>query len=99
MIRPLLKAIIASALLSASSIAQDPGALEKLSPQQHRLLMPVHARVLDELKKQDAELEPLLAAMKSASGEKRMDAMAAILSKLIEQRKALIEKIAGHLDR
>ncbi len=99
MIKSLLTALITCALLSASSSAQDPGAMEKFSPKQHRLMMPVHAKILEEQKKQDAALEPLLAAVNSKSGEKRMDAMAAVLRKLIEQRKTTIQMIAGHLDR
>lgn len=61
--------------------------------------MPRHARLLEEQKKQDAELEPLLAAMKDATGEKRVDALIAVVNKLIEQRKTMQEKVAGFLDR
>ena len=96
---PILTVLTACALLGATAFAQDPGFIQKLDPQKHRELMPRHARMKEEQKKQDAELEPLLAAMKDATGEKRVDALIAVVQKLIEQRKAMQEKVAGFLDR
>ena len=43
----------------------------------------------EEQKKMDAELQPLLDAMNSATGEKRVDALVAVVNKLVEQRKAM----------
>jgi hypothetical protein len=94
-----LTILTACALLGAVSFAQDPGFMQKLDPKKHRELMPRHARMMEEQKKQDAELEPLLAAMNDATGEKRVDALIVVVHKLIEQRKAMQEKIAGFLDR
>ena len=97
--KSILITLIASALLSAACFAQEPGFIEKLDPQKHRELMPIHVKMREEQKKQDAELEPLLAAMNAATGEKRMDALIAVVNKLVEQRKAMSEKVASHLDR
>ncbi len=96
---PILIVLTACALSSAASSAQDPGFMEKLDAKKHRELMPRHARMLEEQKKQDADLEPLLAAMKDATGEKRVDALIAVVHKLIEQRKAMQERMAAFIDR
>lgn len=97
--KSIFTAVTTCALLLVASIAQDPGFMHKGGPQKHRELMPIHARMQDEQKKQDAELEPLLAAMNAATGEKRVDALIAVINKLVEQRKAMQEKIVQHLDR
>ena len=97
--KTIITLITACALLSAASFAQDPGFMEKLDAKKHRELMPRHAKMQEEQKKQDAELAPLLAAMNDATGEKRVDALIAVVNKLVEQRKAMHEKMAGFLDR
>ena len=97
--RSTLTILAASALLVAASFAQDPGFMENLDPQKHRELMPRHMQMLKEQKKQDAELKPLLDAMNSAKGEDRVDALVAVVNKLVEQRNAMHEKMARYLDR
>jgi hypothetical protein len=42
-------------------------------------------------KEQDAELDKLVADMNSAPADKKVDAIAAVLTKLVEQRKAMHE--------
>lgn len=96
---PIVSILTASALLTSASFAQAPDPMQKLDPQKHRELMPIHARMLEEQKKQDAELAPLLAAMNAASGEKRVDALITVVNKLVEQRKAMQEMMAGSLGR
>ena len=97
---PSLTVLTACALLlGAVSLAQDPDFIKKLDPKKHRELMPIHILMQGEQKKQDAELDPLLAAMNAASGEKRVDALIVVVNKLVEQRKTMQEKIAGFLDR
>src|SRR5271167_2346439 len=44
-------------------------------------------------KDQDAELDKLVSEMNSASADKKLDAVAAALTKLVEQRKALHEQM------
>ena len=79
-----LTILTACALLSAASLAQDPGFMQKLDGQKHRELMPVHARMMELQKKHDAELKPLLKTMNTADGEKRVDAMIAVIKRLVE---------------
>jgi hypothetical protein len=49
--------------------------------------------MMSDWKDQDAELDKLVAEMNSASADKKLDAVAAALSKLVEQRKALHEQM------
>jgi hypothetical protein len=44
-------------------------------------------------KDQDAELDKLVAEMNSASADKKLDAVAAVVTKLVEQRKAMHEQM------
>jgi len=44
-------------------------------------------------KEQDAELDKLVAEMKSAPAQKKLDAVAALLTQLVEQRKAMHEQM------
>lgn len=97
--KSILTVFTTCALLGAASFAQDPDFIKKLDPQKHRELMPIHVLMQGEQKKQDAELEPLLAAMNAATREKRVDALIAVVNKLVEQRKAMQEKVASFLDR
>jgi hypothetical protein len=48
---------------------------------------------------QDTEIDKLRAEMNAATGDKRVDAIVAVLNKLIEQRKTMNEMIAPHLDK
>ena len=44
-------------------------------------------------KDQDAELDKLIEQMNSAAPEKKLEAMAAVVTKLVEQRKAMHEQM------
>jgi hypothetical protein len=44
-------------------------------------------------KDQDAELDKLVAEMNSAPADKKLDAVAAVVTKLVEQRKAMYEQM------
>jgi hypothetical protein len=37
--------------------------------------------------------------MNAATGEKRVDAIVAVLNKVVEQRKAMLAEMAAHLDK
>ena len=51
------------------------------------------------MKAQDAEIDKLVTEMNSATADKKMDAMAALLTKIVDQRKAMHEKMAStHMD-
>ena len=60
----------------------------------HAQLAEMHQKMEAEMKAQNAEIDSLVAAMNSATGEKKVDAVAAVVSKLVEQRKAMQEKMA-----
>jgi hypothetical protein len=91
--------VIAGLLQSATLFAQDPKAMGEMDKQKHRELMPVHAQMIEEQKMQDAEIEKPRADMNAATGGKRVDAIVAVLNKLIEQRKAMHDKTAARLDK
>ena len=73
--------------------------MKGMDKQKHREMMPVHAKMIEEQKMQDAEIDKLRGEMNAATGDKRVDAIVALLNKLIEQRKTMNEMIAPHLDR
>jgi len=89
----------ATALGAMSAPAQKPDTMPQMDPKLHRDLMPVHARLMEEQKRQDAEMAELLAEMNRAKGEQRIDAVVAVVNKLIEQRKATQERMAALLDK
>jgi CCR4-NOT transcriptional regulation complex NOT5 subunit len=52
-----------------------------------------------ELKKQDTELEKVQSDLKSASGEKKIDALTAAVNTLIEQRRHINKQMEQHLEK
>jgi hypothetical protein len=50
-------------------------------------MMEWHQKMMEKIKTQDAELDKLVQQMNSAQGDKKVDAIAAILNKLMEDRK------------
>jgi len=72
--------------------------MQGMDQKKHREMMPKHAKMMEEQKAQDAEIEKLQAEMNAATGEKRIDAIVAVVNKLIEQRKTMHEKMAAQLD-
>src|SRR5881397_2551662 len=77
----ILPIAIAAVLQSATLFAQNPDAMQGMDKQKHRAIMPVHERMREEQKAQDAEIDKLLAEMNAATGEKRVDAIVAVLNK------------------
>lgn len=53
----------------------------------HDMMMQMHQKMETAWKAQDAELDALIAQMKSASGDQKMTAIEAVVSKLVELRK------------
>ncbi|MEI6350660.1 MAG: hypothetical protein WCP06_06090 [Verrucomicrobiota bacterium] len=83
----LYRAVIAGVLMSSGMVfAQDemPGMMGRGRAE----MMEWRKKMADEMKAQDAELDRLAAEMNAATGEKKVDAVAAVLNKMIEQRKA-----------
>ena len=50
-------------------------------------------QMMSKWKDQDAELDKLVAEMNSSSADKKLDAVAAVVAKLVEQRKAMHEQM------
>ena len=95
----ILAITVVMTLGAMSAPAQKPDTMQQMDPKTHRELMPVHAKFLEEQKLQDAEMAKLLAKMNSATGERRIDALVAVVNKLIEQRRAMQERMGALLDR
>ena len=90
---------LALALQIVVASAQDSRRMQGMDQQKHREMMPVHAKLIEKQKAQDAEIEKLLAEMNSATGEKRIDAIVAVINKLIEQRKVMHAEMAASIGR
>src|SRR5262249_27224452 len=84
---------------SAMLLAQEPSGMRGMDQPKHHELMPIHAKIMEKQKAQDAEIDKLLAEMNSAVGDKRIDAIVAVLNKLVEQRKEMNTDISAHLDK
>jgi hypothetical protein len=92
--RYLVIPLIAVALPMAGLIAQDSGKKETTQKEEQN----VSAAGKDQMmckswSQQDAELDQLVAEMNSASSDKKLDAVAAVVAKLVEQRKATHEQM------
>ncbi len=96
----LLGIAIAASLSGAALLAQDqPSPMGGMHGMNHGQMMPVHEKLQQLQKTQDAEIDKLAAEMNAATGEKRVDAIVAIVNKLIEQRKAMHAEMTTHMDR
>jgi len=95
----LLAAIVAVALPFAIVSAEDtakPEAADQKNDQnsnQMGMMDMGKGQMMSSCKDQDAELDKLVAEMNSASADKKVDAIAAVLTKLVEQRKAMHEQM------
>jgi len=89
----------ATSLIAAVALAQDTGKMQRMSPEMHHQLMPIHAKLMELQKTQDGEIDKLVSTMNSASGEQRIDAIIAVVNKLVEQRRTMHAEIATHLDK
>jgi hypothetical protein len=81
--------------LSLIAPAQGPSEMDR----QHREMMPLHTKLMEKQKAQDAEIDKLLIEMNSATGEKRIDAIIEVINKLVEQRREMQAEMASHFDR
>lgn len=94
--------ILAASLLSAGTLlAQppEPSAAEegydipsKMAGHMDRM-KEWHEKMSKEIKAQDAELDKLVQEIDSSKGEKKLDAMANALKKLIQQRRSMHERM------
>jgi len=92
----ILAIIVAAALPSAALLAQGGPPWMKEHPAK---MSEMHQKTEAEMKAQEAELDKLVSEMNAATADKKVDAMAAVLSKIVGQRKTMHEKMAGmHMD-
>jgi hypothetical protein len=91
----LLILLIAAALPMAGLIAEDTGNKQAAQTQEQNSRTTGKDQMMCEsFSQQDTELEKLVADMNSAPADKKLDAIAAVVTKLIEQRKAIHEQMA-----
>jgi len=95
-----LLAILIAATLPLTAIpAEDTGQTETTDKKQEQSsdtssdTMGMKGKMMSNWKDQDAEVDKLVAEMNSAPAEKKLDAVAAVLTKLVEQRKAMHEQM------
>jgi hypothetical protein len=92
--------LIAATLPITAGRAEDTAKIETTDQKQEQSSdttemkgMMDNGQMMSNLKNQDAELDKLVAEMNSASADKKIDAVAAALTKLIELRKAMHEQM------
>ena len=62
-------------------------------------MMEMHQKMQDEMKAMDAESDKMVTEMNQATGQKKIDAMAALLTRLVAQRKMMNDRMgAMHAD-
>ena len=95
----LLATLIAATLPLTAVLAEDTAKTETTDQKQEQSSDTTAMKGMDmgqmmaNAKDQDAELDKLVAEMNNAPTEKKLDAIAAVLTKLVEQRKALHEQM------
>ena len=89
----LLATLIAATLPLTAIPAEATGQTETTDQKQEQSsdTMGMKGKMMSNWKEQDAEVDKLVAEMNSAPADKKLDAVAAVLTKLVEQRKAMHE--------
>ena len=95
----LLAALIAATLPLTAALAEDTAKTETTDQQREQSSDTTGIKGIDmgqmmsNSEDQDAQIDKLVAEMNSASADKKLDAIAAVLTKLVEQRKAMHEQM------
>lgn len=85
--------IIAATLPASALLAQEEhGQMGDMMKGDHAAM---EQKMEAQMKVQDAELDKLVARMNSATGEQKVDAVAAVVNKLVEDRKMIHAQMAG----
>ena len=87
----LLATLIAATLPLTAIPAEDTGETTDQKQEQSSDTMGMKGKMMSNWKDQDAEVDKLVAEMNAAPADKKLDAVAAVLTKLVEQRKAMHE--------
>ena len=62
--------VIAIAVFQSAILAQEPGGIQGMNQPKHHEIMPIHAKIMEMQKAQDAEIDRLFAEVNAATGEK-----------------------------
>jgi len=96
----ILATLVAATLPLAVITAEDSSKTETTDQKQEQSSdttgmkgMMGKGQMMSNWKDQDAELDKLVAEMNSAPADKKLDAVAAVVAKLVEQRKAMHEQM------
>jgi hypothetical protein len=95
----LLTTLIVAAFPLSIILAEDSAKTEMAGQNEGEKSAAVEMKGMDmsqkmsEAKEHEAELDKLVAAMNNAPADQKLDAMAAVLNKLVEQRKATEEEV------
>lgn len=96
----ILATLVAATLPLAAITAEDSSKSETSDQKQEQNSdmagmkgMMGKGQMMSNWKDQDAELDKLVAEMNSAPADKKLDAIAAVVAKLVEQRKAMHEQM------
>lgn len=96
----LIATLAAASLPLAALVAEDSGKTDTASQKQEQTCgmmgmkgMMGMGQMVTAWREQDAELDKLVTEMKSATPATKLDAVAAVLSKLVEQRKAMRDQM------
>jgi hypothetical protein len=91
----LLATLIAATLPLTTILAEETSQTETSDQKQEQSsdTMGMKGKMMSNWKEQDAELDKLVAEMNSAPADNKLDAVAAVLTKLVEQRKAMHEQM------
>src|ERR1700732_738762 len=87
----LLATLLSAALPLTAIVAEDSGKTETTDQKQQQ--SSDRLGMMSNWKDQDAELDKLVAAKNSAPADKKLDAVAAVLSRIVEQRKAMHQQM------
>ena len=74
---------------AAPERAQQRGMTEQQMTERCKKAMAEHEQMMSRMKAADAELEKLVARMNAAEGNEKVDAIAAVVNKIVEQRQSL----------
>jgi hypothetical protein len=90
----ILATLVATTLPLAVISAEDSSKTETTDQKQEQSSDTTGMKgMMSNWKDQDAELDKLVAEMNSGPAEKKLDAVAAVVAKLVEQRKAMHEQM------
>ena len=85
--RSVVWSLLAGGAFAASVTAFRPAAEAAQDPLQDSMKM--HAQMMSEMKKADTTLEALVADMRGAKGNAKIDAVAAVVIELVRQQQAM----------